>query len=72
MLTVDFDLLDLQPGHRILDLGCGAGQLAHHLAAAGAARVVAVLQVAATTRTIVAATHDPALIACATSRMVMV
>ena len=37
------------------------------LDAASAARVVAVLQAAATTRTIVAATHDPALIAAADS-----
>lgn len=26
MLTVDFDRLDLRPGHRFLDLGCGAGR----------------------------------------------
>ncbi|HUW03361.1 MAG TPA: methyltransferase domain-containing protein [Acidimicrobiales bacterium] len=26
MLTVDYQRLDLQPGHRILDLGCGAGR----------------------------------------------
>jgi SAM-dependent methyltransferase len=39
------DLLALLPdvdGRRVLDLGCGAGQLAHHLAAAGAADVVGV------------------------------
>jgi 2-polyprenyl-3-methyl-5-hydroxy-6-metoxy-1,4-benzoquinol methylase len=39
------DLLALLPdvdGRRVLDLGCGAGQLAHHLATAGAAEVVAV------------------------------
>src|SRR5215213_7851646 len=29
-------------GRRVLDLGCGAGQLAHHLATAGAAEVVGV------------------------------
>ncbi len=34
-------LLPPAAGLRVLDLGCGAGQLAHHLAAAGAARVVA-------------------------------
>lgn len=37
------DLLALLPdvaGRRVLDLGCGAGQLAHHLATAGAAEVV--------------------------------
>jgi SAM-dependent methyltransferase len=26
MLTVDFDLLDLRPGHDFLDAGCGAGR----------------------------------------------
>jgi len=26
MLTVDFDLLDVRPGHRFLDAGCGAGR----------------------------------------------
>jgi 2-polyprenyl-3-methyl-5-hydroxy-6-metoxy-1,4-benzoquinol methylase len=39
------DLLALLPdvaGRRVLDLGCGAGQLAHHLATRGAADVVAV------------------------------
>jgi 2-polyprenyl-3-methyl-5-hydroxy-6-metoxy-1,4-benzoquinol methylase len=39
------DLLALLPdvsGRRVLDLGCGAGQLAHHLATAGAADVVGV------------------------------
>ena len=39
------ELLGLLPeanGRRILDLGCGAGQLAHHLAARGAAEVVGV------------------------------
>jgi 2-polyprenyl-3-methyl-5-hydroxy-6-metoxy-1,4-benzoquinol methylase len=39
------DLLALLPevdGGRVLDLGCGAGQLAHHLATMGAAEVVAV------------------------------
>jgi len=39
------DLLALLPdvdGQRVLDLGCGAGQLAHHLATAGAAEVVGV------------------------------
>src|SRR5262245_52239735 len=39
------DLLALLPevdGRRVLDLGCGAGQLAHHLAARGAAEVVGV------------------------------
>jgi SAM-dependent methyltransferase len=39
------DLLGLLPDirdRRALDLGCGAGQLAHHLAGSGAAEVVAV------------------------------
>jgi len=26
MLTVDFERFDLQPGHRLLDLGCGGGR----------------------------------------------
>lgn len=39
------DLLSLLPavgGRRVLDLGCGAGQLAHHLATRGAAEVTAI------------------------------
>ena len=39
------DLLALLPdvnGRRALDLGCGAGQLAHHLATSGAAEVIGV------------------------------
>ena len=39
------DLLALLPavdGRRVLDLGCGAGQLAHHLATIGAAEVVGI------------------------------
>lgn len=39
------DLLALLPpvaGRRVLDLGCGAGQLAHHLATGGAAEVIGV------------------------------
>jgi SAM-dependent methyltransferase len=39
------DLLALLPdvtGRRVLDLGCGAGQLAHHLATTGAAEVIGV------------------------------
>ena len=35
-------LLPPIPGRRVLDLGCGAGQLAHHLATSGAADVVGV------------------------------
>jgi SAM-dependent methyltransferase len=40
MLTVDFDLLNLQPGQLILDLGCGAGRHAFEAIRRGA-RVVA-------------------------------
>jgi len=40
MLTVDFDVLDLRPGHLILDLGCGAGRHAFEAIRRGA-RVVA-------------------------------
>lgn len=39
------DLLALLPdvnGRRVLDLGCGAGQLARHLATRGAAEVIGV------------------------------
>ena len=39
------DLLALLPdvgGRRVLDLGCGAGQFAHHLASIGAAEVVGI------------------------------
>src|SRR5437867_13363395 len=39
------DLLALLPdvdGRRVLDLGCGPGQLAHHLATRGAAEVLGV------------------------------
>ena len=39
------DLVGLLPpvdGRRVLDLGCGVGQLAHHLAASGASEVVGV------------------------------
>jgi SAM-dependent methyltransferase len=35
-------LLGEVAGRRVLDLGCGAGQLAHHLAGSGAAEVVGV------------------------------
>lgn len=40
MLTVDFDRLGLQPGERLLDLGCGAGRHAFAAVERGA-RVVA-------------------------------
>lgn len=40
MLTVDFDLLPIQPGERLLDLGCGGGRHAFEAARRGA-RVVA-------------------------------
>jgi SAM-dependent methyltransferase len=40
MLTVDFGLLPIQPGERLLDLGCGAGRHAFEAARRGA-RVVA-------------------------------
>jgi len=36
MLTVDFERLRLRPGHRVLDLGCGAGRHAFAAARAGA------------------------------------
>ena len=36
------DLLPDVAGRRVLDLGCGAGQLAHHLAERGAAEVIGV------------------------------
>jgi SAM-dependent methyltransferase len=41
MLTVDFGLLPIQPGDRLLDLGCGGGRHAFEAARRGA-RVVAV------------------------------
>ncbi len=37
MLTVDFERLDLQPGHRLLDLGCGGGRHAFEAMRRGAA-----------------------------------
>ena len=40
MLTVDFGLLPIQPGERLLDLGCGAGRHAFEAARKGA-KVVA-------------------------------
>ncbi len=40
MLTVDFDLLPVEPGDRLLDLGCGGGRHAFEAARHGA-RVVA-------------------------------
>lgn len=36
MLTVDFDRLGLQPGDRVLDLGCGAGRHAFEMLRRGA------------------------------------
>ncbi|MEU6263418.1 class I SAM-dependent methyltransferase [Saccharopolyspora shandongensis] len=36
MLTVDFDKLGVQPGQRVLDLGCGAGRHAFELYRRGA------------------------------------
>ena len=41
MLTVDFGLLPIQPGDRVLDIGCGGGRHAFEAARRGA-RVVAV------------------------------
>ena len=41
MLTVDYDLLDVRPGMRLLDLGCGEGRHAFEAYRRGA-RVVAV------------------------------
>ena len=37
MLTVDFERFDLQPGHRLLDLGCGGGRHAFEAMRRGAA-----------------------------------
>ena len=36
MLTVDFDRLGLQPGERILDMGCGGGRHAFEAIRRGA------------------------------------
>lgn len=36
MLTVDFDRLDLKPGHRFLDIGAGAGRHCYEAARRGA------------------------------------
>jgi SAM-dependent methyltransferase len=36
VLTVDFDRLGLEPGHRVLDLGCGAGRHAFEALRRGA------------------------------------
>jgi SAM-dependent methyltransferase len=36
MLTVDYDRLDVQPGDRVLDLGCGAGRHAYGAVRRGA------------------------------------
>ena len=36
MLTVDFERLDVRPGHRLLDLGCGAGRHAFEALRRGA------------------------------------
>jgi cyclopropane fatty-acyl-phospholipid synthase-like methyltransferase len=39
MLTVDYDKLGVQPGDRLLDLGCGFGRHAFEAARRGAAVV---------------------------------
>ena len=36
MLTVDFDRLGLEPGDRVLDMGCGAGRHAFEMYRRGA------------------------------------
>ena len=36
MLTVDFDRLGLQPGDRVIDMGCGAGRHAFEMYRRGA------------------------------------
>ena len=64
MLTVDLDRLDVQPGHRVLDLGCGEGR--HTFAALRrGARVVAVdtdpEALAATTATAAAVAREEGL-----------
>ena len=41
-MTISWRSCPTSHGRRVLDLGCGAGQLAHHLATAGAAEVVGV------------------------------
>lgn len=41
MLTVDFDLLDVRPGHRLIDIGCGAGRHAFEAYRRGAEVVAA-------------------------------